>query len=161
MGNYNFANLWKQGPEKNTSQTQIINKNPLSISPSKAGKKIYYGSMLTGSGIKMMHYLHKDEKEYNKRNEKVIKEDNKSIINVDYKDKDEEDNKIKIKEAIENEEKVDNKNEVVQEILPDENKGNKNIINEGVEKEEKAERISKRPIRVLTKYIINYNNLIY
>ena len=123
MGNYNFANLWKQGPEKNTSQTQIINKNPLSIPPSKAGKKIYYGSMLTGSGIKMMHYLHKDEKEYNKRNEKVIKEDNK----------------IKINEAIENEEKVENKNEVVQEILPDENKGNKNIINGGVEEEEKGE----------------------
>lgn len=131
MGSYFFGNYSQQDPKDNLFQKKP--QDPIPIPRSLGHKNVYLGSMIMGSGIKMIPHNHKGEKKYKIKNEKVIKESAKNVINADNPDKDKEENKNIINEVKENEEKVDN---VIMDIRPDENKDNNIIINEEVEKEE-------------------------
>jgi len=131
MGSYFFGNYSQQDPKDNLFQKKP--QDPIPIPRSLGHKKVYLGSMIMGSGIKMIPHNHEGEKKYKIKNEKVIKESAKNVINADNPDKDKEENKNIINEVKENEEKVDN---VIMDIRPDENKDNNIIINEEVEKEE-------------------------
>ena len=131
MGSYFFGNYSQQDPKDNLFQKKT--QDPIPIPRSLGHKNVYLGSMIMGSGIKMIPHNHEGEKKYKIKNEKVIKESAKNVINADNPDKDKEENKNIINEVKENEEKVDN---VIMDIRPDENKDNNIIINEEVEKEE-------------------------